>query len=97
GATDIEQNEPRVTAGQRFVDIPAIGLEPEAPLEMRQGIAARRRRNRGDIVRHEPSPGSLGAACCSGRQVTIGKNAIYDRNHAEGAWSPESTGRGPAA
>jgi hypothetical protein len=32
-------------------------------------------------------PGDRGAASRTRLQVTIGRNAIYHRNHAKGAWS----------
>src|SRR6185312_16730098 len=36
-AARIEQDEPRISRRQRLVDVPAVGLESEEPLEMRQG------------------------------------------------------------
>src|SRR6185312_15630741 len=96
-AANVEKDESRLTGGQGVVNVPAVGLEPEEPLEMRRCIAARRRRNRSDVVGHDFSPGRLRAACRPPRRVTIGKNAIYHRNHAKGARSSKSTGGGPAA
>src|SRR6185437_16871373 len=56
GAAHIEQNESGWVRGKSLVDVPAIGLQPKQPLEMRKRLAARRRRDGSDRIRHELSP-----------------------------------------